>query len=602
MALDKELVEEIKAKADIVDVISSYIPLSKKGRNYWAVCPFHDDHNPSLSVSKEKNMFNCFVCGTAGDVFSFVSRFDNITYSEAVRKVAEMINFDDPRLHQSSFEIHVDESIATLYRCITELSTFYSYSLRTEEGSAALTYLNNRGIYDDQIERFSLGYSPSDGKIPITYLTQKKFSLKNIEDIGISLVKTSNMKDNNAGRLIFPIKNANGQVVGFSARRLNDDSDEPKYVNSPETKIFVKGSILYNLDNAKQTMKKDGYLYVVEGFLDVFALDKIGEHSVVGLMGTALSKQNLTALRRANVEIRLCLDNDKAGQKSMMEFIPELNKEGISYRIVSMPSEKYKDADEILHKEGEDQLRRYISSLEDSFIFALNYYENTSPLGSTKDKIKVINHFTPMLLSINDKLLLEDRIAKLAKVTGFEVSAIKSMLKDARKALKKGPATVDVTYGDDLREETRSALSRLEKAERLVLSGMLSKRQVSQFYLDEVKYFTNDVYRAIANLVIDHLSNHEDIDATDLITVLELSDMPDKDNLIKEIASLSRINKEDNDFELSSLKDALEVIKDERKKTYNKDMLKKAQEGKDPREKARLLDEYIKRTNDEEDD
>lgn len=607
MAIDKELVNEIKSRTDIVDIISSYIPLSKKGRNYWAVCPFHDDHNPSLSVSKEKNMFNCFVCGTAGDVFSFVSRYDSISYTDAVKKVAEMIGFDDPRLHEMTREIKVDESIATLYRCITELNTFYNYNLRTEEGEKALAYLKARGITDEQIDRFSLGYAPEDGKITINYLTQKKFSLKNIEDIGISLVRTSNMKDNNAGRLIFPIKNASGQVIGFSARRLNDDSDEPKYVNSPETKIFTKGSVLYNFDNAKQTMKKDGYLYVVEGFLDAFALDKIGEHSVVALMGTALSKQNIETLRRANVEIRLCLDNDKAGQEHMMAFIPELNKAGISYRFVSKPDEKYKDADEILQNEGEMGLAKYISSLEDSFIFALNYYENTSPLGSTNDKIKVINYFTPVLLSINDKLLFDDRVAKLAKVTGFEVSAIKSMLKEEKKKAKYNRNddlfTLPSEFVKDERETVRKELSRLERAERLVLSGMLTEKQVTLFYNDNIKYFTNDVYRSIANFIIEHLDNNVTIDPTDIITAIELSDMEDKETLIKEIVSItnSKLYKKDG-FDLDSLNDTLNVIKEERKKIYNKDMLINSIKGKDALEKARLLDAYILRTNDDKKD
>lgn len=601
MAIPREVVEEIKSRADIVDIISSYINLSKKGRNYWGVCPFHNDSHPSLSVSPEKRIFSCFACGASGDVFSFVSKIENIYYTEAVKKVAELVGYDDPRLHSKTFEVKVDESKATLYRCITELNKLYNLSLLTEEGEIGMNYLRKRGITDEQIQRFSLGYSPKDGQIPIKYLTQKKFTLKNIQDIGISLVRTEGMRDSNAGRLIFPIKNGSGQVVGFSARRLDDTLDTAKYVNSPDTEIFIKGNYLYNYDNARQTMKQDGFLYVVEGFLDAFAIDKIGVHSVVALMGTALSEKNLETLRRSNVEIRFCLDNDTAGQKAMMKFIPELNKAGISYRFVSMPEEKYKDSDEILHNEGEENLRKYINSLVDSFEFALNYYENISPLETTDSKLKVINHFAPLLLSIKDKYVYEDRVSKLAKVTGFEVSTIKTAVQDYRKKESKKEEVVDYNKVRLFDKEDRRTMSRLQKAELLVLTGMLSEKQAARFYVDNVKYFITEIYRIIANYIIEHLETHDDIDQSDIITAIECSDMENKEQLIREIVMASnhkKDKKEDN--ELEELNDAYQVIIEEREKIHSKEMLIKSQEGKTLDEKARLLDEYIKRTNEDD--
>lgn len=602
MALDQSLVAEIKARADIVDIISSYINVIKKGRNFFAVCPFHDDHNPSLSISKDKNMFKCFVCGAGGDVFNFVARHENIPYYDAVKRVAEMIGFDDPRLHQNEFKVKVDESKAPLYKCITELATFYQYGLNTEEGEIAKNYLSERGLSDEQVAKFSLGYAFKDGSLSIDYLKRKGFSLKNIEDIGISLVKTQGMKDSNAGRVIFPIKDNNGQFVGFSARKLdNTNKEDPKYVNTSETKIFSKGNILYNYDLAKNTMKHDGYLYVVEGFMDVFALDSIGVHSVVGLMGTAMTKSNVQTLKRANVEIRLCLDNDKAGQIAMMSIIPMFDEAKINYRLVSDPNEICKDADEILHKEGAERLGAYINTLVNPFNFALAYYTKTSPLTSQADRYKVINHFTPLLLSIKNSLEFNDYLYKLSRVTGFEVNTIKDHVAQARKEKEKAGNVENFTFTPfkNINAFDKSKMNKdmkyLKSAERQLLTQMLINKEAIEFYESDVKYFSDELYRNIANFVIDYSKEHNAIDATDLVTTISLSEMANKQELIDEIVSITMI---DNPVETKAvLDDYANEIKYRRDKIYQKDLLKQAYEGKTDEEKARILDDYIKRTN-----
>lgn len=603
MAFDPSLVAEIKSRADIVDIISSYINVIKKGRNYFAVCPFHDDHNPSLSISKDKNMFKCFVCGTSGDVFSFVSRYENITYSEAIKRVAEMIGYDDPRLHQNEFKVKVDESKATLYKCITDLATFYQYGLSTEEGQVAHQYLSERGLTDEQIAKFSLGYAFKDGSLSIDYLKRKEYSYKNIEDIGISLVKTSGMKDSNAGRVIFPIKDNNGQFVGFSARKLdNANKDDPKYVNTAETKIFSKGNILYNFDLAKNTMKHDGYLYVVEGFMDVFALDSIGVHSVVGLMGTAMTKTNVQTLKRANVEIRLCLDNDKAGQIAMMNIISMFDEAKINYRLVSDPNEICKDSDEILHKEGPERLNAYINTLVNPFNFALAYYTKTAPLATQADRYKVINHFTPLLVSIQNGLELNDYIYKLARVTGFEVNTIKDHVALAKKEKQKAESKQEnFVYSEftNTSKELKTKMSRdmkyLKNAEKQLLGQMLINKEAVEFYESNVKYFSDELYRNIANFILDYAKSHQGIDAADLVTTISLSDMENKQELIDEIVAITM---KDNPVETKTvLTDYANEIKLRRDKIYQKDLLKQAFEGKSDEEKARLLDDYIKRTN-----
>ncbi len=597
MKFDHDLLQEIKQHADIVDVISSYVNVVKKGRRYASLCPFHDDHNPSMDINKERQTYHCYVCHAGGDVFSFVSDYEKISFAEAVKKVCEIINFDDPRLHEIKQIKPVNPDLQTLYNCINELQKFYEYGLQVDEGNVAKEYLTKRQISIEQANKFHLGYSLKDGKKTISYLQQKGYSLKNIEDIGIALARISDTSDSNAGRLIFPIKNIDGQVVGFSARKIVENSDAPKYVNSPETKIFRKGDILYNFDLAKQSAKHDGYIYLVEGFMDVFAFDSIGINSVAALMGTKLTSKHIEYLRRLNVEVRLCLDGDKAGQSAMMAIMSQLDKAQINYRLVSM-SKEIRDPDEILKQDGKEKLTIFVNSLMDPFDFALNYYKNTSPLSTLEGKKKVVAHFATMLNSINDKLEYEDYIYKLADVTGFNHNAIREYLNDVKKTIK---------ADDDIQFEPREApkqtslvlnrdLRRLNNAEKIVLKLMANSKDAVNFYEKNIKYFSTEVYRQLANYFVEYVSKYEDVNVSMIIDLIQESNPTNKRELIDLLSSLP--NEEvDGDKLTSILKDCLKVIEEERNRTYEKSILMKAFEGKDPKEQARILDDYIKRTN-----
>ena len=599
MIFDHGLLQEIKSRADIVDVISSYINVIKKGRRYAAVCPFHDDHNPSMDINKDKQTYHCYVCHHGGDVFSFVADYEKISFADAVKRVCEIINFDDPRLHKNEVKKPVDVNIQTLYNCINELQKFYEYGLTTEEGSVAREYLSKRQLSDEQTKKFSLGYSLHDGKLTVSYLQQKGFSLKNIEDIGIALAKTSGTADSNAGRLIFPIKDANGQVVAFSARKMTSDDDAPKYVNSPETKIFRKSSVLYNYHIAKQSAKHDGYIYVLEGFMDVFALDSVGVTSAVALMGTKLTENHIAMLKRLNVEVRLCLDGDKPGQEAMMGIMANLDKANIPYRLVSVSGE-LRDPDEILKQDGEDKLKVYINSLVDPFNFALNYYRNYAPLGSMENKKKVVAHFAPMLANMSSKLEFEDYVYKLSEVTNINVNAIKAYVEDVRKSKQSG-ARADM---DDLVDTSdydpvkfKRTLTRLAKAERVLLVNMVNSKEAVEFYEKHVGYFTDDLNRKLANYLIQYASDHDGIDSSMIMDLISSTD--EESNKSELLGLISEINNEEfsKDVMNEVLRDCFKAINQEKEKMFNKTNIAKALEGKDPKEQARLLDDYIKRTN-----
>lgn len=600
MAIDFDLVKEIKQRADIVDVISFYCStVQKKGKGFVAVCPFHDDHDPSMQISKERQTFHCFVCQTGGDVFTFVQKYDKCSFEEAVRKVCDIIGFDDPRLHKQVYAKKVDENLVPVYNCINELQKYYVYALTTDEGKAARDYLEKRKLSQEQCAKFGVGYAFADGKMTIEYLKAKGFSLKNIENTGICKAQTTGMSDNNQGRLIFPIKDANGQVCGFSARKINEDPEAPKYVNSPETVIFIKGNILYNYHLAKQNARHDGYIYVVEGFMDVFAFDTIGITSCVALMSTKLTKQHIELLRKLGVEIRICLDGDKPGQSAMMQLMAQLDEAHLQYRLVSVPGE-VRDPDEILKQDGEDKLKAYVNSLVDPFNFALNYYQNTSPLGSIEDKKKVINHFMPMIASLNDKLVQDDYIYKLAEATGFSSQAIRNSLKGFKsKGQKNDTALTNVndTFDTslDLRKIDRD-VRRLTLAERTVLDLMFVSDEAIKFYEQDIQYFYNEIYRAIANFVLEQHKSAKDIDSSAMIDEINTLDIKNKDEIISEISAIS-FRKDKAKYSKKTLEDCQVVINQERTKIYEKNALKQQCLGKSPEEQAQILTEYLKKKN-----
>lgn len=596
MVFDHDLLQEIKSRADIVDVISSYINVIKKGRRFAAVCPFHDDHNPSMDINKEKQTYHCYVCHHGGDVFTFVSDYEKIPFADAVKRVCEIINFDDPRLHQNEKVKPVDVNIQTLYNCINELQKFYEYGLQTEEGVVAREYLKGRQLSDEQVAKFSLGYALNDGKLTVSYLQKKGFSLKNIEDIGIALARINDTADSNAGRLIFPIKDANGQVVAFSARKMTKGDDAPKYVNSPETKIFHKSNVLYNFHIAKQSARHDGYIYLLEGFMDVFALDSIGITSAVALMGTKLTENHIAMIKRLGVEVRLCLDGDKAGQEAMMSIMSSLDKANISYRLVSKPGE-LRDPDEILKQDGEDKLKVYVNTLVDPFAFAMNYYQNYAPLGSIENRKKVISHFAPMLASMESKLEFDDYVYKLAEVTKFNVNAIKDFVEDYKKSgSKANDYDFSSTYAPQEKKVQSKSLARLDIAERTILLQMLSRKEAVDFYERNIKYFTNDTYRQLANYLVEQASQSENIDLSMVMTMIQSNDEEKNANELVNLLTEMMYEDAPCDEIDQLLQDCYRVINSEKSKLFERTNVRKALEGKDPKEQARLINDYINRT------
>jgi DNA primase len=590
----QDLIDSILKAADIVTIISSYIPVQKKGRSYVALCPFHDDKHPSLNISSEKQIFKCFSCGTGGNAITFVEKYEKISFEEAVRKVADMVNFHDSRLEKNAYHAYVNPELTPLYVCIDDLQKYYTYALSIQEGKVAADYLSSRHIDAGQIAKYGLGYAPVDGKKTIQYLQAKGHSLKSIEDIGISLAKLEGMSDSNAGRLIFTLRNPEGQVVGFSARRLADDGSS-KYVNSPETKIFQKGKNLYNYDSAKKTAHHDGYVYVLEGFMDVMALEKAGITSAVALMGTNLSSDQITLLRRLNCEVRLCLDGDAPGQEGMMRMITLLNKAAIQFRLVSNPGD-LRDPDDILQESGPDALKKSMNSLVDAFDFQVDYYTNVKKLQTPDERKKVMIYFIPFLRNVPPGIDRDNYIVKLSKATGYEEKAIR----DQVNSKPADEMTLDeITYGGQIDAERlhpeKRFVRRLFLAEREALYYMLENVDAVNYFNKVIASFYTDSYNSIANYIREYVAKrNESINVSTLINDIASSDAPDSDELQSEVTKVAQDNYHPP-YSERSMPDCAAAIAEEKSRLSDKAELGTAIQGKTDEEKAILIKEFAEK-------
>ena len=589
MPIDNDLRKAVIDHANIVEVISAYLPVIKKGRQYVSKCPFHDDTNPSMQISQEKKVFKCFACGTGGDAISFVSKYLHIPYGEALRKVAELSGYTDPRLDDVIRVKPKDQKKETLLKCLKDLTLYYSYALSTEEGKEGLEYFTMRKIDASMRDLYHLGYAPKNGKATIEFLQGRGHSLKTIEEVGISTMSGDSFTDKNQGRVIFPLADTDGDVIGYSARRIKD-GPEAKYVNTQETYLFHKSNVLYNYHIAKEKAKIAGHIYVLEGFMDIYALHRIGLDNAVAIMGTKLTNEHISLLRQLNVDIRLCLDGDLPGQSAMMEICKKLEDSGLKVFVVDNQGSS-KDPDEILNSEGEEALRVYLNRLLSRVDFVLNYYKNSNPLQTSEQKKRLIMEFIPVLIKIKSSLDFDNYIHKLADITGYDYNSIRELVIQARGKQSEQEAQ-QVVYSF---HPERKVLKRLQMAERELLYQMLNNPEAVIFYERNVEGFYDEIYRSIANFIIEYVTSSPEFSPNDIIALIEQSEMENKEELIEEITALCFEKTHPKHCTVELLNNLLESINKEKERIFEQDTLEESLKDKSELEKARILAEYNRR-------
>lgn len=583
----KTLFDDIVRQANIVDVISSYINVERQGRNHRALCPFHDDKNPSLMISDDKQIFKCFVCGEGGNALTFVQKYEKLSYRQAAVKLANLIGYRDERLENLQKKSPLQIELSPYFEAMKDLASYYQYGLLTEEGKQAYDYLKNRGLSDEMMNKYGLGYALNTPGASHEYLVKKGHLVRVLEDLDL-FVGSDKTTDRLHGRVIFPITDINGQTIGFSGRILSGDKTQAKYLNSSESKIFHKGTILFNLANAAKVAKRDGYVYLVEGFMDVFALDHIGINSAVALMGTAFSKDHIRILRQLNVEIRLALDGDAAGQLAMMKVASLLDEAGLKFKMVDAAGEK-RDSDEIYLESGSDALLAYLNNLITYPEFALNYYANTNTLTNLAERRDFVAKMMPIIQKITSPLIREEILAKLASLSGFALASIKRSYENfAAKSAQEISA-----YPSDYHPE-RETLRRFTMAERYLLQAMIADERAITYYEQHIKYFYDDIYRVIAEYLLDYYHKYEKLEIAGVINDLQSADnLPLQEEVIQEFSTLA-LQKNVPNYSIEAMDEYKAAIDEEREEKLAKMRLENLQKGKSDDEKAQIFNDYLK--------
>lgn len=510
-----ETISDIQKRVNIVDVISKYLPITKRGKNYFAICPFHDDHNPSMSISEEKQIYTCFVCGASGNVFTFVQKYEKISFTSAVKKVASFIGInidikDDYKAKDDNL-IKYDK----YYNMFSLATKLYQNNIRTVYGKEAKKYLHNRSIDDDIIKEFNIGLSLNDNELS-KLLESKGYMKEDTVDIGLCGIKDNYTYDIFRGRIMFPLEDSDGKVIGFSGRIYNTSSDN-KYVNSKESVIFKKGNLLYNYKRASEYAREKDYVIVVEGFMDVIRLYTIGIKNVVATMGTAITSYHAKLIRRLSKNIILCFDGDKAGAKATKSALKELEKIDLVPKIIRLEDDL--DPDDYIIKKGKESFITHLNNPMTSLAFKLESDKKDIDFNDYNDISKYISSIASELEKIDDKVVLELTLKKVSKETNVDVETIRSLIKNNIKEEKK---IID--------KPRMLRKNKYEKAEEYLVYYMLRDTNVIDIYINKISYLSNKVLGRIVNKILEFYDKKHYINVTDFTLYLE-----DDTELINEV-------------------------------------------------------------------
>lgn len=405
----EDLIEEIRSKSNIVDVISGYVKLQKKGNTYFGLCPFHNEKTASFSVAPAKQMYYCFGCGAGGDVFHFLMEYENFTFSEAVQTLAERAGIALPQTETDTWSKREDSRRKRLFEVNKEAGKYYYMLLRSEHGKQAFAYFKKRGLSEETMRRFGLGYSDKFGDDLYRYLKKKGYDDDLLKDSGlITYQEGRGGRDKFWNRAMFPIMDARGKVIGFGGRVMGEG--EPKYLNSPETKIFDKSRNLYGLHIARAT--KEPQMLLCEGYMDVIALHQAGFDNAVASLGTALTSGHASLLKRYTKEIYLTYDSDGAGVRAALRAIPILKEVGIATKVIDMSP--YKDPDEFIKALGAEAYQERIKNAENSFLFEIRMLERQFDLKDPEGKTRFYNEVAKRLLEFGEELERDNYMEAIA--------------------------------------------------------------------------------------------------------------------------------------------------------------------------------------------
>lgn len=570
MVTDNEI-EQIRKSANIIDIISSYIPLTQKGKNYFGVCPFHEDHSPSMSVSEEKQIYKCFSCGAAGNVFTFVSEYENVKFLEAVKIVADKcgipfhgtITKERPKVNKEEYEIM---SLAL---------KFYQNNLQSTEGKAAKEYLKKRALDETVIKEFDLGLALGGNVSLNKLLLSKKYSTDTLIKLGLVNEHDGYINDIFKYRIMFPIHDLDGNVVGFTGR-IYENNDQAKYINSKESVIFKKGQILFNYHRAKSEIKRKKEVILVEGNMDAIRMYSSGIKNVLALMGTSLTKEQVSIIKSLRANIILMFDNDNAGEIATYQNGTILEEAGLNPQIVRISGPK--DPDEYIIKNGAHALMENIRSPISFLDFKLKYFKKDKDLSKVDDLANYIKEIIRDLKNLPDELTRELTLKRISEDYDVSLDLLHSEL-----------AKLNVKKADESppKKLAKMKFSKYDKACQNILYFMMNDGKFVEKFKKELGYFDEKKYRSLANEIIYFYETNKNIELSSFISFIST-----KDYIVDDAMEIIKGNKA-IDLEMNAFEEFINVAKNEMVKLEIKDLKNKIANSMDVSEELELAQKLL---------
>lgn len=501
MRYSDDIIEEVRSKNDIVDVVSQYVKLTRKGSSYFGLCPFHNEKTPSFSVTPGKQMYYCFGCGAGGNVFNFIMEYENFTFGEALKYLADRAGVELPKIEYSKEVREKAKEKSELLEINKQAAQYYYYQLRTEKGAAGYQYLSGRGLTEETMRSFGLGYSDKFSDGLYRYLKSKGYKDDRLRESGLFNVdERHGMYDKFWNRVIFPIMDVNNRVIGFGGRVMGDG--KPKYLNSPETKIFDKSRNLYGLNVARKTRKN--YIILCEGYMDVISMHQAGFTNAVASLGTALTSGHASLLKRYTQEVLLLYDSDEAGIRAALRGIPILREAGVNSRVVDL--KPYKDPDEFIKNMGAEAFEDRLNRASDSFMFRVRIAEGEFPMEEPQGQNRFFERCAEMLLELKDELERNLYIDAIVKNYGgrYGISSEDLRRRVNTLAMKGTPAEHRLQPKTGSQEKKKKDTASAQ-AQKLMLTWLVSYPKVfdkvTQYLSPED--FTVPLYREVAEMLFE---------------------------------------------------------------------------------------------------
>ncbi|HEI5206727.1 TPA: DNA primase [Staphylococcus aureus] len=564
MRIDQSIINEIKDKTDILDLVSEYVKLEKRGRNYIGLCPFHDEKTPSFTVSEDKQICHCFGCKKGGNVFQFTQEIKDISFVEAVKELGDRVNVAvDIEATQSNSNVQIASDDLQMIEMHELIQEFYYYALtKTVEGEQALTYLQERGFTDALIKERGIGFAPDSSHFCHDFLQKKGYDIELAYEAGLLSRNEENFSyyDRFRNRIMFPLKNAQGRIVGYSGRTYT--GQEPKYLNSPETPIFQKRKLLYNLDKARKSIRKLDEIVLLEGFMDVIKSDAAGLKNVVATMGTQLSDEHITFIRKLTSNITLMFDGDFAGSEATLKTGQNLLQQGLNVFVIQLPSGM--DPDEYIGKYGNDAFTAFVKNDKKSFAhYKVSILKDEIAHNdlSYERYLKELSHDISLMKS---SILQQKALNDVAPFFNVSPEQLANEIQ-----FNQAPANYypEDEYGGYIEPEPIGMaqfdnLSRQEKAERAFLKHLMRDKDTFLNYYESVDKdnFTNQHFKYVFEVLHDFYAENDQYNISDAVQYVNSNEL--RETLI----SLEQYNLNDEPYE-NEIDDYVNVINEKGQET-----------------------------------